>query len=1171
MRAIEISPHRPAQRYRGRVLRLAAAGLTIIALVIGQSLPITAMLPPHRAEAVASAPSQTLKAADAGRLAGDAFARLPLRFEARVNQATGLYLARTGNCNIYLTATEAALVWQTTAGAGRLGRGADLGSSRNAGSLDANEQLPGPRRDRAAPRRHRSTNDVSPATTLRMQLIGADPHTRMTGEDRPATSTNYFIGNDPKRWRANVPTYRRVKAKNVYRGIDAVYYGSGQELEYDFNVAPGANFRVIRLRFNGARSVRVDEAGDLAINTAAGLIRHRKPSVYQQVNGARKTVMARYRIDRRGDVRFHIGDYDKRLPLVIDPVLSYATYFGSRSGLDTITAVATDAAGNAYVAGSTSAADLPTTPGALQSISREEDGFIAKFNAEGTDLVYATYLGGSSFDTINGLAVDAAGNAYVTGGSSSTDFPTTAHAFQATAPGNSSHAFVAKLNPLGTALVYSTYLANAQGDIIGARIAIGEAGEATVAGRTNTPRFPVTANAVQTVFGGFFDAFIARFNANGRALIFATYLGGDGVEDIGGLALDGDGNVYVAGQTSSTGFPTTRHAYQKGMGGFPGNYITKLNRAGDRLIYSTFFGKGPLTLTGIAADVYGNTYVTGFSSSAILETTPGALQPVSAGDRDAFVTKLDAKGTTLIYSTFIGGSDGDFSNGIAVDSVGQAYITGLTLSADFPLVRPLQARRRGAPLHKSTDGGNSWEEVAAPLRSIRSLVIDPQMTATLYASSFTGIIKSTDGGATWRTLTNDVTGSLVIDPTTPTTLYALSNLSLAKSTDAGLTWERIAVPASLLPNAGYSFTSLVIDPKAHDTLYIGSVLLISEPDPFVKQALATLPEAVLSKSTDGGASWTALDLKFLFESVVYLAIDPQITSTLYAETALHGLLKSTDGGASWFNPHTSGVFSVSRLLVDPTSSATLYAANGNGVVKSTDGGASWGQPTLQRIGVNLVIHPQTPSTLYASEFEGIYKTIDGGTSWRPVLQGAFAPLLVLDPQQPSVVYAAGSITSDIFAARLNETGTALSYSTYFGSSGPDSGVSIVADNHGNAYIVGTSGGTDFPTLPNAYQAQSTRSSMGVLLRITDLTPLRITGVTINGKKLFVSGAGFDQGAVIVINNTDLQTRNDMATPSLLLLSKRGGTQIAPGQAVTIRVRNADGRVSDAFNFRRGSE
>ncbi len=400
-----------------------------------------------------------------------------------------------------------------------------------------------------------------------------------------------------------MPTYQRVKAEQVYRGVDVVYYGKGEQLEYDFKVAPGADYKAIRLRFAGASQVRLDETGDLVVETPLGGLRHRQPVAYQLINGARRVVAARYIIDRRGDVGVRLGGYDKRLPLVIDPVLSYATYFGSRSGGDVIQTVAIDAAGNAYIAGSTTAADLQTTADVLQPINRNGDGFIARFNPQGTDLVYATYLGGSLGDNITGLAVDAAGNAYVTGGTSSTDFPTTAQAFQATAPDNSSHAFVAKLNPTGTALGYSTYLASAQEITAGISIAVDAAGQATVAGYTNSPRFPVT-----------------------------------------------------------------------------------------------FFGGDTLSLKSIAADVYGNAYVTGYAMSPDLETTTGALQPASAGDYDAFVAKLNDTGSGLVYSTFIGGSEGDVGNAIAIDSVGQAYVTGTTISADFPLVRPLQARRRDAPL-----------------------------------------------------------------------------------------------------------------------------------------------------------------------------------------------------------------------------------------------------------------------------------------------------------------------------------------------------------------------------------------------------------------------------------------------------------------------------------------
>ncbi|MEN3334799.1 MAG: hypothetical protein V7641_4164 [Blastocatellia bacterium] len=357
--------------------------MTIIALVIGQCLPITATLLHDRAatpSTIAGETSPIPATADAGRRAGEAINQWPLRFEVCDQGVPERFLARTSNCNIYLTATEAALIWQTAAGAGRLGRGADLGLPRNAGSLNANEQLPGPRRDRAAPRPRRPAANEFQTSSVRMQLIGANPRAVMAGEGALATPTNYFTGDDPKRWRMNVQSYLRVRAENIYRGVDVIYYGKGRQFEYDFNVAAGADPAAIRLRFIGAARLAVDAAGDLLIDTLAGTVRQAKPVAYQLIAGSRKVVPVRYLVSGKRDVRFLIGEYDKRLPLVIDPVLSYSTYFGG-GDIDRIQGVAVDVAGNVYITGTTFSADLPLKA-AFQPLRAEvsDDAFIAKLN-----------------------------------------------------------------------------------------------------------------------------------------------------------------------------------------------------------------------------------------------------------------------------------------------------------------------------------------------------------------------------------------------------------------------------------------------------------------------------------------------------------------------------------------------------------------------------------------------------------------------------------------------------------------------------------------------------------------------------------------------------------------------------------------------------------------------
>ena len=385
------------------------------------------------------------------------------------------------------------------------------------------------------------------------------------------------------------------------------------------------------------------------------------------------------------EVGFQVAAYDASKPLVIDPVLSYSTYLGG-SDVDVGFGIAVDASGNAYVAGITYSTDFPTTAGAFQATSGgDSDVFVTKLNPTGSSIVYSTYLGGSGLDDeAVGIAVDTAGNAYVTGLTQSGDFPTTAGAVQPTFGGGFFNTFVAKLNPSGSALVYSTYLGVGTNNANG--IAVDPAGNAYVTGSTDSA-LPTTAGAVQPTFGGGpNDAFVMKLNPSGSALVYSTHLGGSDFEAGFGIAVDAAGNAYVTGQTGSSNFPTTAGAVQPTFaGGFRSVFVTKLTPNGSGFAYSTYLGGSNDDIGfSVAVDTTGNAYVTGNASSADFPTTAGAVQPTFAGFADAFVAKLNRTGSELVYSTYLGGSSQDQGLGIAVDTLGNAHVTGLTLSVDFP-------------------------------------------------------------------------------------------------------------------------------------------------------------------------------------------------------------------------------------------------------------------------------------------------------------------------------------------------------------------------------------------------------------------------------------------------------------------------------------------------------
>ena len=543
---------------------------------------------------------------------------------------------------------------------------------------------------------------------LRLQFVGANPSAQAVGREELVTTTNYLLGSDPSQWKTGIPNYGKVEYQDVYPGVNLLYYGNQGQLEYDFVVDPGIDPGVIAISVQGAQAVTLDAHGNLVLHATGGDLVQQAPVIYQEHDGQRRSVAGAFVLTGENGVGFRVGTYDTSLPLIIDPVLSYSTYLGG-SGNDRANAIAVDADGNAFITGETYSANFPTTLGALQRpFGGATDAFVAKLNATGTGLIYATYLGGTNDDAGKGIALDAAGNAYVTGYTSSANFPVSADAFQRTNSAGFYKGFVAKLNSTGSALLYSTYLGGSGGFDQSRAIAVDGTGNAYVTGDTKSSDFP-TQNPVQPNYfdGGFgkSDAFVTKLNATGTALVYSTFLGGSYDDAGNGIAVDSAGNAYVTGYTENThpdpflglsAFPTTVGAYQQTNATPIGNgvpFVTKLNAAGSALAYSTLLG-GTTGYNdgaaGIAVDSAGNAYVTGSTQAADFPTTAGAAQRTRGGLTDAFVTALNPSGSTLVYSTFLGGSNSDHGLGIAVNAAGMASITGLTESANFPTVNAVQ-------------------------------------------------------------------------------------------------------------------------------------------------------------------------------------------------------------------------------------------------------------------------------------------------------------------------------------------------------------------------------------------------------------------------------------------------------------------------------------------------
>jgi hypothetical protein len=541
-----------------------------------------------------------------------------------------------------------------------------------------------------------------------MQLLGGNPAAQASGVDRLPGVVNYFIGNDPSKWRTHISTFAQVEYQNVYPGVGLVYYGNQQQLEYDFQVAPGADPGQIRMGFAGAQSVSLDAGGDLLVQVGAQVLRQHQPVVYQEVAGERRDVAAGFVVQGL-QVAFALGSYDPSKPLVIDPVLTYSTYIGGRGG-DLGNAIAVDAADEAFITGTTGSPDFPTTSPLQPNLSGGSNAFVAKLAADGSALLYSTYLGGRGGESGNGIAVDAAGDGFVTGFTRSRDFPTV-NPLQS-ANGGSQNAFVAKLAPDGSTLVYSTYLGGSgnsfSGDV-GNAIALDGAGDAFVTGTTGSSNFP-TANPLQSSIGGFgasTNAFVAELTPEGSALVYSTYLGGSGSDEGHGIAVDAEGDAVVTGFTGSPDFPTVK-PLQPNLGSlFAINaFVAKLTPFGSALVYSTYLGGSHVdTALSIAVDAAGDAFVTGSTGSDNFPTSNALQATFRADTRNAFVAELTPDGSALVYSTYLGGKSDDNGVGIAVDAAGDAFVTGYTGSLDFPTVNALQ----------TSHGGGQWDVFVAEL------------------------------------------------------------------------------------------------------------------------------------------------------------------------------------------------------------------------------------------------------------------------------------------------------------------------------------------------------------------------------------------------------------------------------------------------------------------------
>ncbi len=813
--------------------------------------------------------------AEARAVAPD-YGKLPLVFERNRGQTSaGVdFIARGSGYSLFLTRKEAVLVLVRR-------------------EPEQARRVPQPATERALvmPTDHR--------VVLRTRFLGAARHPRGAGEDAQQTRVNYFVGSDPSDWHADVPTFGRVRYRGVYPGIDVVYHGAQRLLEYDLVVAPGASADRIRMEIAGA-DLALGVEGDLVLRVGSDELHQPKPVAYQSIGGRRLEVESRYVLRRGGrEVGFAVGAYDRRHPLVIDPVVRYASFFGgtrSESGAD----LATDANGNVYMTGFTGGGTFPDVGAAQGNYGGgDSDAYVAKVNAAGSAVVYATFLGGNAGDSGSAIAVDAAGNAFVTGSTRSGNFP--------------------------------------------------------------------TLNAVQASHG----------------------------------LASGDYNC----------------------------------------------------------------------------------------SNNAFATKLNAAGNAILYSTFLGGSGngtaGDQGSGIGVDTAGNAYIGGITTSTDFPTANAIQGTLAGSGVWRSTNGGTSFvpSETNLPRRDPIAIAVDPLSSQNVYISLVDGgVRRSTDGGATWTTTSlgaeSDIS-SVTVDPTTAGTVYAVGgdeqltgsicfyNPGVYKSTNGT---DFTAMNNGLANNAVRAFA---LAPSSPTTLYAGG------PG---RSTIAGADPTLIFKSTNGAGTWVPSDngltrsitsgSNTTYNFVNDLAVHPTNANIVYAATRF-GIFKTTNGASSWSELGAYPGFQASLIAIAPSNPSILYVADFANY-KSTDGGDTWvalGEFDNDRLR-GIVVDPTNANVVYAASSGGLYKSTDGGTVWTPVAIGnSQLPnvlALALDPGNASNVLVGLQRTADAFAVKLPPGGTPIGYGTFLGGQDAEGQPDVAVDGTGNAHLVGTTASLNFP-VTNALQ------------------------------------------------------------------------------------------------------
>jgi len=991
----------------------------------------------------------------AGQLskASGGFANLPLYFEANEGQADNpaRFIARNSQGIFYLGPNEVVITLRDS-------------NTGHAQSLEA--------------------RDFS-RKSLRFQFIGGCAQARMTGAGQLRGEVNYLIGSDPSKWRKGVPTFASVEVAEAYPGINLILYGNQRQLEYDFVVGPGVDPAAIAIQVEGTEQMQIDERGDLLLKVGENVIRQKRPILYQMQEGRKREIEGRYKLRDSNIIAFEIGSYDPALPLIIDPVLAYSTFIGGLAA-EAGRAIALDKSGNIFIAGDTLSTQLGTDnafqpayaggyPGA------GGDAFVAKFDPTGTNLLFLTYLGGNGDDSAAAIANDSEGNVYVTGVTDSTNFPIPSLTVSNRISGKGElyfdlhpyDAFVAKISADGSRLIYATYLGGKEMDQ-GLGIAVDSNFCAYVAGFTESPNFPTTPGAFQPDFQGKTDAFVTKIASNGMSFSYSTFLGGTNIDKGNNITVDSLGRAFVTGSTSSTNFPVSPNAFQT-LG--PTNLVSQafvsiLATDGSSVERSTLIGAvGTTSGFAIVLDGAGNPYVAGSETGSGFPVTPSAINPGGIFKSTDGAANWVPSNLGLLYNQV---------NAIGIDPVNPANIYVGT----------------GRGIARTTNSGATWQVSLDSFDEIVAFAINPLEPATLYAGS-TQVLKSTNSGVSWfsssKGLEKPAKGStnilftinkLAIDPISPETLYAGTESGVFKTSDSTETWRSI--------NSGLgeiAINDLILDPSNPATLYVAT-------------------SSGVFRSTNGGSQWKTYNDGLTNLTANALAADSITPTSFYLGMADGKVFKRTQAGTNWilldtrlidtnsFFSNSVPLQSITGLAVDPLTPTTLYAGTRGGLFKSVDGGTNWsifanGLPGLPIAA--FAIDPKSPSTLYVGTFNNFAGTEAFLTKFNPELTSVIFSATIGGSGADQAVglavdgagnaYIAGPTTSpdfptvlpigypnsfnsglnDAFVTAIKSDGSDFLYSTYLGGSGNDFANGIALDLEANAWIVGQTFSTDFPT------------------------------------------------------------------------------------------------------------